>query len=164
MTRNLTVKEMSDAQRLAYHQEAEGRIQSINYEKPPPFDRPKKIEYLVKSGELSQSVQVVKEGGENNLHYHTSMNQTYFVLKGRVQFWGPDDVVLGAFGPHEGIYIPAGSRYRFASIGDEDLELLQTIAIDKSAPESSRRINVETKKDWMLEDHLQENDPSMVKA
>ena len=48
-------------------------------------------------------VQVVKKnGGENNLHYHTGMDTFWMVLKGRVRFYGPDDVVIGEFGPHEG--------------------------------------------------------------
>ena len=70
-------------------------------------------------------VQVVKKhGGENNLHYHTRMDTFWMVLKGRVRFYGPGDVVLGEFGPHEGMVTPRYSRYWFENIGDEDLELL----------------------------------------
>ena len=37
-------------------------------------------------------------------------------------------VVLGEFGPHEGMITPRFSRYWFENIGDEDLEILQVAA------------------------------------
>mgnify|MGYP003694430529 CR=1 FL=1 len=53
------------------------------------------------------AVQVVKKhGGENNLHYHTTSASFWMVLKGRVRFYGPDDVLIGEFGPHEGTITP----------------------------------------------------------
>ncbi len=62
-------------------------------------------------------VQVVKKnGGENNLHYHTTSASFWMVLKGRVRFYGPDDVLIGEFGPHEGTITPRYSRYWFENV------------------------------------------------
>ena len=44
------------------------------------------------------AVQVVQEGGDNNLHSHTGMDGFWMVLKGAVRFYGPGDEVLGEFG------------------------------------------------------------------
>ena len=94
------------------------------------------------------AVQVVKDGGENNLHYHINADQVYFVLKGRVRFTGVDDVVLGEAGPQQGIFVPGGARYWFEKVGSEDLEVLQLVF--KSG--KSERINIESHKPWMEND------------
>ena len=43
-------------------------------------------------------VQVVREGGENNLHSHRGMDGFWMVLAGRVRFYGPGDALIGEFG------------------------------------------------------------------
>ena len=61
------------------------------------------VERLVKGELVKGIIQVVKkDGGENNLHYHTNSDTTWFVLKGRVRFYGAGDALLGEFGPHPG--------------------------------------------------------------
>jgi len=91
------------------------------------------------------SIQVLNKGGENNLHYHPNMDLIYMVLKGRVRFYGPDDKVLGDFGPHEGILLPENSRYWFGSVGDEEAWLLQIAGYPKGA-KMSKRIPLEPAK------------------
>ena len=88
-------------------------------------------------------VQVVKKnGGENNLHYHTGIASFWMVLKGRVRFYGPDDVVIGEFGPMEGTITPRFSRYWFENIGEDDLEILQVAAFGSDKLEKSGRTDV----------------------
>ncbi len=58
--------------------------------------------------------------------------------KGRVKFYGPEDVLIGEFGPNEGTFTPAYSRYWFENIGDEDLELLQVSAFQSGAANAGR--------------------------
>ena len=94
------------------------------------------------------AVQVVKEGGENNLHYHTNSDGAWMVLKGRAKFYGVGDKMLGELGPNEGIVIPGGSRYWFEKAGDEDLEILQIFGYAGKNQKASR-VNVERHKDWM---------------
>jgi mannose-6-phosphate isomerase-like protein (cupin superfamily) len=163
MSERKRIRDMSEAERAGYHAAAEAKVHTFKYEKPAAIDRPKQLAWLVK-GELQQVVvQVVKDGGENNLHYHTSMDESWMVLKGRAIFWGDGDKVLGAFGPHEGIFIPAGARYRFAKDGPEDLEILQVTAHDTTAPVQENRMNVAPTKAWMKEDIFKSDDPSLAR-
>jgi mannose-6-phosphate isomerase-like protein (cupin superfamily) len=148
------MKNLTQEQREEVHREAESRIRTFSYEKPPsdPTDtRPKKIIPLDRSEHIRLAVQVVKEGGENNLHYHTNSDGAWMVLKGRVRFYGPENKVYGEFGPHEGIILPGGSRYWFEKVGDEELEILQMFGYPSKDLQSSR-VNIERHKDWMKDD------------
>jgi mannose-6-phosphate isomerase-like protein (cupin superfamily) len=97
----------------------------------PALKRGKGIVQLAGSDLIRGRVQIVSEGGENNLHSHRGMDGFWFVLSGKVTFYGPGDVVIGEFGKHEGILVPRGAEYWFESSGDEDLELLQMAAFEK---------------------------------
>jgi mannose-6-phosphate isomerase-like protein (cupin superfamily) len=107
---------------------------------------------------------VKKNGGENNLHYHSTSASFWMVLKGRVRFYGPGDVLIGEFGPHEGTITPRYSRYWFENVGDDDLEILQVSAFSEGARTSGRtdvsaqRFQVDTA------DHFDKTRPSAVKA
>src|SRR5688572_25248442 len=100
----------------------------------PEFDRGKQVVMLARTDRMIGLVQVLKEGGENNLHSHPHLDGFWMVLKGRVKFYGEGDVLLGDLGPNEGILIPRGSRYWFERAGDEDLEILQIEAFDVALP------------------------------
>jgi len=147
-------RKMTAEEREAFHRSAEQRMQPFHYEKPNT-DRVKSIVTLVKGELVRLHVQVVKDGGENNLHYHTGSETAWMVLKGRVRFYGVGDEVIGEFGPHEGILIPSGARYWFEKVGDEDLELLQMVGYDRRDGARAERINVETHKEWMTDPELQ---------
>lgn len=104
----------------------------------PPMKKPKTIVRLCRSDLLYSSVQVLKEGGENNLHAHNAQNGFFFVLSGKVKFYGEDDKVIAELGRHEGIHIPRGFYYWFESCSDEALELLQVEAIDLTVKQNLR--------------------------
>jgi mannose-6-phosphate isomerase-like protein (cupin superfamily) len=119
--------------------EAEKSIVSFAYEKPGEVNAVKGWVALGRVGSLRGVVQVVKkEGGENNLHYHTTIDSFWMVLKGRVRFYGPGDSLIGEFGPNEGTFTPAYSRYWFENATDEDLELLQVSAFQPGAKNGGR--------------------------
>ena len=118
--------------------------QTFRYEKPAGQSTDKAIVALCQTDIIRGAVQVVRKGGDNNLHSHTGMDGFWMVLKGRVRWWGPGDEVLGEFGVHEGIVMPRNSRYWFESIGEEPLELLQVVAFDRSV--KNRRVDVEPRK------------------
>ncbi len=108
---------------------------TFSYKKPDPLSGDKMIVELAKSRLIRGRVQIVRKGGENNLHTHDGMDGFWLVLKGRVRFYGPGDVVIGEFGQHEGILLPAGEPYWFESAeSGEDLELLQMAAFDPAVP------------------------------
>jgi mannose-6-phosphate isomerase-like protein (cupin superfamily) len=121
------------------HRAAEAQSISFSYSKPSEVNAVKGWVRLGKAGNIRSVVQVVKKnGGENNLHYHTTIDSFWMVLKGRVRFYGPDDAPIGEFGPNEGTFTPAYSRYWFENIGEEDLELLQVSAFEPGARNSGR--------------------------
>ena len=145
---------LSPEEKEAFHREAESRVTTFSYKKPEPSGRPKDVSFLTKSSLMKVNVQTVRDGGENNLHYHTNSDTTWMVLKGECKFYGPGDVLIADLKEHEGIILPGGSRYWFEKAGDEDLELLQMQALDKSGTDGAKRINVDKHKDWMDTDNL----------
>jgi mannose-6-phosphate isomerase-like protein (cupin superfamily) len=145
------VRKMTPEEKEAFHREAETRIQPLAYA-APDSGKPKDVLMLGKTGRMRTLVQIVKSGGENNLHYHTNSDTTWMVLKGRVRFYGLGDTLIGEYGPGEGILMPGGARYWFEKAGDDDLELLQVVAAETGA--KAERINVEAHKDWMKAEPL----------
>lgn len=139
---------MTPEEKEALHREAESRVTTFSYKKPPQSGRPKDVAWLSKSPLIRVNVQVVREGGENNLHYHSGSDTTWMVLRGRCRFYGPGDVLIADVGPDEGILLPGGARYWFEKAGPEDLEILQMVGYDRSAGDA-KRINVDAHKDWM---------------
>lgn len=119
--------------------------QMFRHTKPAGQKSGKAIIRLAQSDLIRGVVQVVKVGeGDNNMHIHTGMDGFWMVLKGRVKFYGPEDVVLGEFGPGEGILMPRGNAYWFAAVGDEDLEILQVSAFDRDV--KNERIDLNPQK------------------
>jgi mannose-6-phosphate isomerase-like protein (cupin superfamily) len=128
-----------DADMERRHQEAQKRITTFSYAKPDGVTAGKGFIALSRTDIMKGVVQVVKKhGGENNLHYHSRMDSFWMVLKGRVRFYGPGNVVIGEFGPHEGMVTPRFCRYWFENIGDDDLELLQVAAYANGATDGGR--------------------------
>lgn len=119
--------------------------QTFRHSKPADQQGGKAIVSLAQSDLIRGAVQVVKAGdGDNNMHIHTGMDGFWMVLKGRVKFYGPDDAVIGEFGPHEGILMPRGNAYWFAAVGDEDLEILQVSGFDRDV--KNERIDINPQK------------------
>ena len=97
----------------------------------------------------------VRDGGENNLHYHLNSTTNWMVLRGRARFYGVGDVLLAELGPEQSIMLPGGSRYRFEKVGEQNLEILQMVGVDLRGDGDSGRINVEPHKEWMTDKFLQ---------
>ena len=125
------------------HVAAEDKVTRFSYQKPDGVTSGKGRVELIKTDRLRGVVQIVKKnGGENNLHYHTNSDSMWMVLKGRVRFYGPGDEVIGEFGPNEGTVTPAYSRYWFENVGDGELELLQVSAIHDRKDKGTGRTDV----------------------
>ena len=128
----------------AFHQDAEAKIVNFGF-KPPaqqiPYGKKAHIK-LAGTNSCRASVQILNQGGENNLHYHPNMDLIYMVLKGRVQFYGPEEKLLGDYGPNEGLLLPENSRYWFKSVGEDEAWLLQIAGYPKGS-EMSKRVPVE---------------------
>lgn len=148
------VRTMSSAEKERFHRDAEARIRVFRYERPSLNEEVKEVSVLSKGRLATLLVQNLKDGGENNLHYHTNSETIWMVLRGRARFYGVGDVLIGELGPNEGILMPGGARYWFEKTGSEDLEILQMMASEPTQG-SSERINVEAHKPWMKEAILQ---------
>ncbi|MGY9005303.1 MAG: cupin domain-containing protein [Alphaproteobacteria bacterium] len=121
------------------------RCTTFKYEKPENLPGDKMIVQLAGSDVIRGRVQVVRRGGENNLHSHDGMDGFWMTLKGRVRFYGVNDEVIGEFGPMEGILIPSGVQYWFESADEsQDLELLQMAGFDKGT--NLRRVDAAPQK------------------
>jgi mannose-6-phosphate isomerase-like protein (cupin superfamily) len=116
------------------------------------FDGVKKSVQLCKSDLLRGLVQIVKKGGENNLHAHTGDDAFWLVLSGAVRFYGEGDKMIAELKKHEGIMIPRGFLYWFESASEEPLEILRVSACDQST--ENKRINYTPLKPWQLETHI----------
>ncbi len=97
---------------------------------------------LVRTEHLNSGVQVVADGGETNLHAHTSQDEIWFVLSGAATFYTQDDAVVATLGQHEGLLIPHGAPYWFESASDENLVILRFgAAVPGSGPD--RRVDLQ---------------------
>ena len=115
----------------------------------PQFDGVKKSMIVCHSDLMKVMVQVVKDGGENNLHSHTGDDAFWYVLSGAVKFYGEGDKLIDEFKKGEGILIPRGFKYWFESSASEPLEILRVTAKDQTV--ENKRVNHTPLKQWQLE-------------
>ncbi len=112
-------------------------MQIVKYRLPDEVG-PKVIVPIARSDIMYCGIQVLREGSANNLHSHTGMDGLWFVLRGRMRFYG-EDGLIGEYGQHEGVFVPRNVPYWFESVGEEPLELLQAEAIDRRV--KNRRVD-----------------------
>ena len=129
-------------------------VQVFSYEQPE-FEGVKKTFMLCKTDILKASLQVVKRGGENNLHAHTGEIQFWFVLGGVARFYAEGDRLLAELKKHEGILLPLGLKHRFESASQEPLEILRVAACDQNT--ENKRVNYTPLKDWLIEKRKQQD-------
>ena len=118
---------------------SESGLQPFVYETPALLDAPKRTVGLRRGGVLGLGIQVLREGGETNLHAHAATESIWFVLKGRARFYDTDDHLFGDYGPMQGIGIPRAAPYWFESGSDEVLEILHITCVNKQA--KNERLN-----------------------
>jgi mannose-6-phosphate isomerase-like protein (cupin superfamily) len=117
--------------------------------KTPEFEGVKKTWQVCNSDLMKVQVQVVKSGGENNLHTHTGEDAFWYVVSGAVRFYGEGDKVIGEYQKGEGILVPRGFKYWFESASSDALEILRVTAKDQSI--DNKRVDLSPQKDWMIQ-------------
>jgi mannose-6-phosphate isomerase-like protein (cupin superfamily) len=117
--------------------------------KTPEFDGVKKTWQVCNSDLMKVQVQVVKSGGENNLHTHTGEDAFWYVVSGAVRFYGEGDKVIGEYQKGEGILVPRGFKYWFESASSDALEILRVTAKDQNI--DNKRVDLSPQKDWMIQ-------------
>lgn len=115
----------------------------------PEFEGVKKTWQVCNSDLMKVQVQVVKSGGENNLHTHTGEDAFWYVISGAVKFYGEGDKVIGEYRKGEGILVPRGFKYWFESASNEQLEILRVTAKDQNV--DNKRVDLSPQKDWMIQ-------------
>jgi mannose-6-phosphate isomerase-like protein (cupin superfamily) len=115
---------------------------------PQPLKHGKTSTRLVRTDHLNSGVQVVADGGETNLHAHSSQDEIWFVLSGSATFYTTDDQVVARLGKHQGLLIPHESPYWFESASEENLVILRFgAAVPEAGPD--RRIDVHERR-WAV--------------
>jgi mannose-6-phosphate isomerase-like protein (cupin superfamily) len=115
----------------------------------PEFEGVKKTWQVCNSDLMKVQVQVVKNGGENNLHTHTGEDAFWYVISGAVKFYGEGDTLVGEYKKGEGLLVPRGYKYWFESASPETLEILRVTAKDQNI--DNKRVDLSPKKEWMIE-------------
>jgi mannose-6-phosphate isomerase-like protein (cupin superfamily) len=115
----------------------------------PEFEGVKKSWQVCNSDLMKVQVQVVKNGGENNLHTHTGEDAFWYVISGAVKFYGEGDKLVGEYKKGEGILVPRGYKYWFESASQEPLEILRVTAKDQNI--DNKRVDLSPQKDWMVQ-------------
>ena len=115
----------------------------------PDFEGVKKTMQVCNSDLMKVQVQVVKNGGENNLHTHTGEDAFWYVISGAVKFYGEGDKLVGEYKKGEGILVPRGYKYWFESASQEPLEILRVTAKDQNI--DNKRVDLSAQKQWMIE-------------
>ena len=115
----------------------------------PQFEGVKKTLQVCSSDLMKVQVQVVKDGGENNLHTHTGDDAFWYVISGAVKFYGEGDRLVGEYKKGEGILIPRGYKYWFESAAPEPLEILRVTAKDQNV--ENQRVDHSAQKQWMVD-------------
>lgn len=147
MTTENPMESRGAAKKEAFHEAAEAGVRTFKFQVPDGIPENTKAHVkLTGTDSCRAQVQILRNGGDNNLHYHPNMDLIYMVLKGTVRFYGPGDKELGDFKPNEGILLPENARYWFKSLGSEEAWLLQIAGYPKG-PKAAKRIPVEPAKD-----------------
>jgi mannose-6-phosphate isomerase-like protein (cupin superfamily) len=134
------------AKKEAYHRAREKKVKPFSFVRPDGIDTTRKAFVdIVKDDNTEVYVQIINDGGDNNLHYHPNMNSVFYVLKGRVKIYGPDDLLYKDCGVNDGVYMPADTRYWFEVTGDEEAWLLHVVTLPKGR-KMTKRINVDAPK------------------
>ena len=92
------------------------------------------VDQLAKGDVMSCIVHKIAEGGENDLHCHRAQDEVWVVLEGQITFYGEDKQEIARLNPRDGLFLPRGAAYWFASTGSEAVVLLRVAATHPSIP------------------------------
>jgi mannose-6-phosphate isomerase-like protein (cupin superfamily) len=130
----------------AFHVAAELGVHDFRF-KRPAYDSPHgRIACKLAGTDSTRAiVEVLNPGWSGSLHYHPNQDGIWFVLKGRIRFYGPNNSIRGEYGAMEGILQPQNSRYWFEVLGEEEAWLLQIAGFPKGEA-AAKRITLDREK------------------
>jgi mannose-6-phosphate isomerase-like protein (cupin superfamily) len=112
---------------------------AFRYEIPEDIGNVKDLVDIWSTEVLGVQVQVVRSGGETNLHAHVGVDSMWFVLSGSAAFYDEDERKF-VLNKHEMVVLPSGTKYWFESLSDEPLEVLHITGRDPRV--KSERVDV----------------------
>lgn len=116
-------------------------LHTFRYEGVPENKSAPKVHVLLGRTDLFRAaVQVVREGGDNNLHAHTGNDGFWMVLQGRAAFYDGHGNMF-EIAAYEGVIVPRNTSYWFKPLGPETLEILHIAA--QAQNEEDRRVDLE---------------------
>lgn len=81
--------------------------------------------YLFKTDRGVGEIQIFEPGAHVTLHAHPVEDGAWIVLSGRFTFYGENDVVYAELEKHEGLLLPAGTKYWFENTSAEPAEIMR---------------------------------------
>lgn len=97
---------------------------------------------LAASEHLTLRLKVYASGGENELHAHANEDHIFIVMDGAAEF-SDEAGALVNLSRMQGLLLPKGSRYRFASTGSQPLVMLRIGSPNESALGLEGRLGVD---------------------
>ncbi len=89
---------------------------------------------------MMAEMQIVTEGGENNMHSHPATDGFWWVVSGSAMFYDEHDSPT-KIEAQQGIFVPRGVPYWFEKGGNEPLHLLHVAGRSKDHPDQPNRVN-----------------------
>ncbi len=136
---------------------SQSQIESFKFEAPTALDAPKMHFQMARSKILGLGIQVLKEGGETNLHAHGDQDAVWWVLGGKVRFYDGIESVFGDFGPNEGVAIPRSTPYWFESASNEPLTIIRASSRDKYSRTTRLNFSPPAARQVGMEEHMGEH-------
>ena len=93
--------------------------------KTPYLKSGRTTENRSRTDNLTVTIKVYAEGGENAMHHHTDEDHAFVILEGEATFYVETDDNVKIVKQYEGIMLPRGVNYWFNSSGDRNLVLLR---------------------------------------
>ena len=91
----------------------------------PYLDQGRTTDTRAETELLTVIMKVYAEGGENAMHNHPHEDHAFIVLEGEASFRVGSDEDVRVLGPNEGIMLPRGTNYWFASSGERNLVMIR---------------------------------------
>jgi mannose-6-phosphate isomerase-like protein (cupin superfamily) len=115
--------------------------------RPQLLESGKTSSTLLRGQTISCGVQVIAEGGENNLHTHPNNEAIWLVMQGEAGFYTTDDKLVAKVGRYQAIYVPNGAPYWFENSNpEENLVILRLGARVADAPDQRGRVDLSERK------------------
>ncbi len=95
----------------------------------------KEIDVLARTDLIGAMVHYLDEGGENNLHSHTSSDAFWIVLEGEASFYGEGDAEIATLGPGGTLLIPRGTKYWFKKSSDQQAVVMRVWSDTPNVPD-----------------------------